>query len=1036
MEQSHHATRAVLDHPEILRRILDNLIPRRLCSPARVCKRWFEVATDILWYEISPDHLELVEPSRQQLYADKIQAVEVTSHDMAPDSPFKDITHLKFPKLKYIDFCNFHSADVDYELLVPFENPAPSILFMMECTLGAAFLDYVAKTWPNIREITLSDIGAETSAAGMVRLISAYPALTRVDLQDLGQLTVMDDIFLHCARNSSELQTLVLGDKVTAAAAEKAMSGESLPFSKLKTLDIRMSREGFTLLTPCLERLTSLTLEASDGNSRNLHSVAKLTALQVLRVYYAEYIPLARSDVMALTALENLKVLHLHCADNAGAECTEIVAEELDFMDRDLQELVSHLPLLHDINFGWDCIFTSKALDHLSDYCPELRSCTLPADIDFAGLRLDDRGGCAFPKLRDLSLGSLYVPLDKSAPSLYPDFDFEGAISSHFPRLVSFTLDNMRGCPANVFERFAVATKANGKEDDRQWRARVGLSPIDDSDDDDDDGYEYGDGYDEWEDEESVTSDGISHSHGDLQQDVVEAFMRALSQAQMQEAASANIPADVDEDEDDNSSNNDNNKNIDNNNNKKDNDDERDDAETVVKASTSHGPANLQQHSSRPLLTINQPASATDSDKEPVEPSLNPVSRALAQPHIVQAICEHVPLLRLGVVAQVNRQWLDAAIKIKWEEGDLDILRRRIQPTRRQHYASRIRTLAISHNCLARHDGAFAATSFNNLRLLVLDPTIDVTLNPTGLDRYMLPSIEDLVVASSWLNAAFFSTMQTRCPKLRKLVLSLSPTHPICDLLTKFIAAMPRLEHLELEGMMMTDDISAELAVQCARQPNLKFLSTPPSMQIPEEAFQLVASQVQQPFPSLERMLACVPSMALPLFGKWFTNVFELVLNVVDVKIPVLEHVSRMTALKRIRIRFPDGYMFTKAEIMSLRSLPSLEDLNICSVSHDGVVDEFPLTTDEFAEWIACFPNMKEMEMDVPMPTPFNTDKAFVTAAKVWPKLVRCVWPTGVDFSEIGLDTGSPPVFPNLMHLTLQTARTSQKRNKMCLFPR
>ncbi|KAJ6781460.1 hypothetical protein PWT90_05219 [Aphanocladium album] len=185
---------------------------------------------------------------------------------------------------------------------------------------------------------------------------------------------------------------------------------------------------------------------------------------------------------------------------------------------------------------------------------------------------------------------------------------------------------------------------------------------------------------------------------------------------------------------------------------------------------------------------------------------IDPVTRALAQPHIVQRICQYLLDQNLVAAAQVDRQFFVLATEVNWYEAPVRMIRLRVQPSRRQLYACKVRTLIID---VAQRDQAHAASGrvrFDGLRELSIESVDICTYEERSLRRYLPPTLERLAMFNVIMPPGMLGTVQSQCNQLRVLTISWRTFHRP-DMgkvfqpaeLADFMAANPLLEELRLD---------------------------------------------------------------------------------------------------------------------------------------------------------------------------------------------------------------------------------------------
>ncbi|EGX94561.1 hypothetical protein CCM_02832 [Cordyceps militaris CM01] len=419
---------------------------------------------------------------------------------------------------------------------------------------------------------------------------------------------------------------------------------------------------------------------------------------------------------------------------------------------------------------------------------------------------------------------------------------------------------------------------------------------------------------------------------------------------------------------------------------------------------------------------------------------LNATTRALSQPHIVQAICNELPDDSLAVAACINHDFFVFATETKWNtEPPLWALQQRVQLSRRQLYASKVRSLALDDMAMRKYLHACRKVHFSGMKKLILERygvewvSDDSKMNYGFMHLYLPEQLEALVLSECSPTNPLLGALAERCHRLRSLRLPAYAPRFDFEALAALMAANPLLEELDLHPRIfrIREVLPTPLLLQCARQRNLRSIRLPSTMQASAEQFRRIEAEISEPFPALQKLAwADLPSIALPLLSKWCRNMSELLISIHDKDVPVLEALSNMTKLKQARLHVPQEMTMSRSEIMALTSLQRLEDFSYTVYSSRMSTTEFSLTANEFEKWIAHFPALREFEMEVDVRLPRGYDSALATLARCCPHIERLKWPTHIDFSELDLESLSTPLFPNLQFLTVSFAATDVYEEK------
>lgn len=421
------------------------------------------------------------------------------------------------------------------------------------------------------------------------------------------------------------------------------------------------------------------------------------------------------------------------------------------------------------------------------------------------------------------------------------------------------------------------------------------------------------------------------------------------------------------------------------------------------------------------------------------------VTRALAQPHIVQSICLSLPVRMLVTAALINRTFFAEVTETQWKDAPLWILRACVQPSRRQLYASKIRHLELDLDDIARsvaNHSFIKRLTFDSLRVLVLS-----TCNASPDDdhmflaRYFGPALRALTLKTGAAHASLFSLLGGRCNRLSSL--SLGRARVDLMALAQFMATSRYLRYLEWAGDHDSGTLPLAFVQQCARQPSLRelLLST---TTIGVRSLLIIHLEIYRPFAALERFTATLPSNAMSLLCGCLAKTEEIELELIDLISPVLEPLSQLQGLKKIRLRIPSTGPFSASEMMSLCSLVKLQEF--CTFIVEDVDDtpqydavsqsshsssreyaSLGLAASQFKTWVSHFPSLQRLELCWAVPGKY--DEALVALASHCPMLEYCRWPAEIDFSALQLGSREQPLFPNLVCLSAPSATASDDPN-------
>ncbi|OAA66276.1 hypothetical protein ISF_04114 [Cordyceps fumosorosea ARSEF 2679] len=387
----------------------------------------------------------------------------------------------------------------------------------------------------------------------------------------------------------------------------------------------------------------------------------------------------------------------------------------------------------------------------------------------------------------------------------------------------------------------------------------------------------------------------------------------------------------------------------------------------------------------------------------------------------MESIINRLPWRDVTSAAQVSQHFSHHATNRIWAELpwsdtepwglDMDT----VHPSRRQVYASKVRSLVLSSSRRPAAPGHHGLR-FHNLRHLRLcEYGLDAHSRPPlapylASDRLWNVTLEDCAV-----DAALLGTLAPRCRRLRELCLERDhwpaaaprePRHPNWrgDGVFVFPAMLRRLE-LRADTAALT------------------------------EAFERLAPLTPDSSQLVEAVLS--PTTVSLLSSLDTTSPGRVVLNVP--RWPswvIMEPLLLFKHLTHLFLEFNGSNVSLRApQMMLLCELPALTNIGIrrcpfIAATADDI--RLELSVAQFTAWISHFPALRTLKLGARAPDPY--DEALIALGTVCRQLVNCQWPGLINFSSLQLDSREDCLFPNLWTFCCpHGARTSSLPNR---FPR
>ncbi|CAH0057530.1 unnamed protein product [Clonostachys solani] len=346
--------------PEILERIFNSMETdhRALLAAARVNKLWFDCATNSLWKHASHNALADIPKDRQQIYAAKMERVNVGSFG----GKFHKFSHdLSFDKLMFAEMGSIHASRQGTEFhLQQYLRPRLETLHFYG---GQLVGDMQATCW-RLKKIWIASPGSQVSSEMMFDFISGCKSLESVTLsKETGNLT--SDQLLHDLASRPNLTKLGLERSLEPALiSDIAEASSGHPFPALRSLRITkpLPSASGVLLGELLPSITTIDLSFQDSQNDILGSMASIRDLRHIKFTFGNEAKLFPGQLLSLKSHRNLESLNLKPTKGGKIDAT-------GFTDTDFGQLSAQLPNLKYLWFEVQGDLTTASLASLSNQC-------------------------------------------------------------------------------------------------------------------------------------------------------------------------------------------------------------------------------------------------------------------------------------------------------------------------------------------------------------------------------------------------------------------------------------------------------------------------------------------------------------------------------------------------------------------------------------------------------------------------------------------------------------------------------------------
>ncbi|KAL6878948.1 hypothetical protein J3F83DRAFT_268573 [Trichoderma novae-zelandiae] len=460
MEPPSNTAAVALSLPELVSRILafcfhvgDGEDPRvcsALVAAIRVNRLWFDCGTEQLWSVPNASiHLRAVPPERQQIYAFKIENVEVWYTDA--HRHWSAFRNLEFRRLKRLtatvpsnaSFCIHQIKHFCVRSLQSFDFDGPLV--------SAEMLGLLREKCPNLKYIRLHMHKHPATTAPFAEFIRNMPLLEtfvfKAAMAPKSSTCLIDGDLLASLARRKNLTTLQVPWDWPMSAADEASQRlvglgsdrEVRPFPSLVKLTLSAPSNAMQKLALLLKNLGCLRLTVDETDADAIEPLRELVNLTTLEVTFKKAVDIPGASIAALATLSKLEALQMKSLHPILIRITS------SFSDADLELVASHWPRLRSLTFGINCAVSASGFQSLGLHCRELRQWEIagPLQVDEL-LPIGFRDVVLFPKLEYLRFeGFAGVVYDRDS-SWVGLLYFHCLFDYHFPQLKEIVTPHCR----------------------------------------------------------------------------------------------------------------------------------------------------------------------------------------------------------------------------------------------------------------------------------------------------------------------------------------------------------------------------------------------------------------------------------------------------------------------------------------------------------------------------------------------------------------------------------------------------------------
>jgi hypothetical protein len=322
----------------------------------------------------------------------------------------------------------------------------------------------------------------------------------------------------------------------------------------------------------------------------------------------------------------------------------------------------------------------------------------------------------------------------------------------------------------------------------------------------------------------------------------------------------------------------------------------------------------------------------------------------------------------LAAAARVNSIWSEEALNVLWGNRDFgenppihkgNILID-LTPERRQHYASKLRMLHIEHRADVVHS-SLEYLQFPKLQHLLLNRHFASGVVGASPSQYLQSNLEGLEWYSwdSDLTKAFLDDLNVKCPRLKEL--TLGDDNNLCVSSDEFLAFLVNNRSINELTIACPDLAQNELMIYLSQRRGLESLALW-DRPWDEDIFQIISNeqQLDDPFKDLKDMTISLKPPAIPFALPLLKNVTRINLEIQGDGAAAPAHLSTMTNLQDMCIRFCDATNLPVDGLLMMTSLTCLT--RFCFMGHDL---ESQFDNDSLDKLVSVMPRLESFDFPV-----------------------------------------------------------------------
>ena len=371
----------------------------------------------------------------------------------------------------------------------------------------------------------------------------------------------------------------------------------------------------------------------------------------------------------------------------------------------------------------------------------------------------------------------------------------------------------------------------------------------------------------------------------------------------------------------------------------------------------------------------------------------------------------------------VNLTWFEEAINVLWRHAPVTALMN-VESTRRQIYASKLRSLSLSSDNNDRLHSNLRTLTFPRLRRLSATAFNSGDGSKVYIDQYFPASLEAIFLDQGNLGEYLLDYTSSELPRLRYIVIHSLPSRVDASRFLSFLQ-----NHPSLNSMIFTDGMEHVITDQTLKYliGRKSIIELKLSRLFRRAAIEKAIAVALPPFQNLYTLEMRIESNSISPLVSALSNgpIRRLSLHIEDDEEFILDHISSLTQLLSLIVTYHRSREIPRNEMITIRKLGQLQILCLGSIDDDEELTSFGMKDEDMQQLTTHLKQLRIFQFLVQSNLSIG---AIVAIAKNCPTLKILCMDGVYDLKKLA--STQEVLFPVLENLTLGSARVQDPQDQ------